>query len=355
MLKRVLTLSLRSLTLASCVVFGAGAAVAQESVYVLNTGDATTSKINPATNTQVSVTPVLPDPYDTAVSPDGRRLYVTNATDLAVVATASNSVEGTLPIPLGGGPIVVNPNGKFAYVLAAFNSNLTVFSTGQVPRISQQFAFNGIATDMAISPDGDLLYFTDVANGSLKIMSTSNYRTLDIPLPSPFLEAVAAHPDGAHVYVSDSVADAVFVFDIRTRALTTIPVSNPTRLAVSPDGATLYVSNTSDDTVTAIATATNTIVATIPVGDAPIGIAVAATGGYVYVANVESDTTSVINTATNTVTATIPVGDAPTRVEYVVQLGPASRFSCMGGGWQTFTNPSFRNEGECIAFYNSIH
>ena len=68
------------------------------------------------------------------------------------------------------------------------------------------------------------------------------------------------------------------------------------------------MANQGSNDVTVINTATNTVVATIPVGSQPIGAAVTPDGTRVYVTNTASNTVSVINTATNTVVATIPVG-----------------------------------------------
>jgi YVTN family beta-propeller protein/cysteine-rich repeat protein len=60
-----------------------------------------------------------------------------------------------------------------------------------------------------------------------------------------------------------------------------------------------------------IDTATNTVAATVGVGNVPIGVAVTPDGAFAYVANAGSDTVSVIDTATNTVAATVGVGDLP--------------------------------------------
>jgi len=62
-----------------------------------------------------------------------------------------------------------------------------------------------------------------------------------------------------------------------------------------------------------IDTATNTVVATIGVGSAPMGIAVTPDGKHAYVANFNSASVSVIDTATNAV-ATVPVGIHPLAV-----------------------------------------
>jgi YVTN family beta-propeller protein len=65
------------------------------------------------------------------------------------------------------------------------------------------------------------------------------------------------------------------------------------------------------NSVSVINTATNTVTATVAVGNNPGGIAVNPAGTFAYVANEFSNNVSVINTATNTVTATVNVGSVP--------------------------------------------
>jgi YVTN family beta-propeller protein len=50
-------------------------------------------------------------------------------------------------------------------------------------------------------------------------------------------------------------------------------VPSPGDVAITPDGAFVYVTNFFGDTVSVIDTITNTVTATIPVGDGPIAIA----------------------------------------------------------------------------------
>jgi YVTN family beta-propeller protein len=69
------------------------------------------------------------------------------------------------------------------------------------------------------------------------------------------------------------------------------------------------------NTVSVIATATNTVVATIPMGVGPSRVAITPDGAFAYVVNgLTANTVSVIATATNTVVATIPVGVGPSGV-----------------------------------------
>src|SRR6266581_1094329 len=66
-----------------------------------------------------------------------------------------------------------------------------------------------------------------------------------------------------------------------------------------------YVANAGTNTVSVIDTASNTVVATIPVGIFPDAVAVTPDGTRAYVANKGTNTVSVINTATKTVSATV--------------------------------------------------
>ncbi len=122
-------------------------------------------------------------------------------------------------------------------------------------------------------------------------------------------------------YVANSSGNSVSVIDTATNTVVaTIPVGvAPRAVAVTPDGKNAYVTNQLSKTVSVIGTATNTVVATVPVGTNPDAVAVTPDGNYVYVANggtysVPGTTVSVIATATNTVVATIPVGFAPVGV-----------------------------------------
>ena len=76
-----------------------------------------------------------------------------------------------------------------------------------------------------------------------------------------------------------------------------------------------YVVNQRSNNVSVIDTATNMVVATVPVGAVPGWVAVTPDGKYAYVTNGNAgnppSTVSVIDTATNMVVATVPVGLGP--------------------------------------------
>ena len=79
--------------------------------------------------------------------------------------------------------------------------------------------------------------------------------------------------------------------------IASVPVGNtPWGVAVNPDGTNVYVTNSADDNVSVINTTNNTVTATVNVGDSPWAVAVNPEGTNVYVTNYLSNNVSVINT-----------------------------------------------------------
>jgi len=81
--------------------------------------------------------------------------------------------------------------------------------------------------------------------------------------------------------------------------------SGPYAVAITPNGAFAYTANAAASTVSVIDTATNKVMATVPVGTTPHGVAITPDGQSAYVGNEYSSTVSVIDTRTNTVVDTV--------------------------------------------------
>lgn len=136
--------------------------------------------------------------------------------------------------------------------------------------------------------------------------------------------AVSSPASGSRDYpnmVSDGAGSAVVVWTDTRNAATTesdiyiqgftlhgelgvVPTPTPTPTPL-PANYHVYVANEGSDTVSVIDAGSNTVIATIPVGDAPSGLAVSPDGSRVYVASPGPDTVEVIDTATRAVVDTI--------------------------------------------------
>jgi YVTN family beta-propeller protein len=148
--------------------------------------------------------------------------------------------------------------------------------------------------------------------------STPTATATDTPTATPTSTPTLA----PRAYVANAGSHTISVIDITANSVSaTIPVGErPIGVAVRPDSTRAYVTNFNSNTVSVIDTATNLVVGDpIPVGNGPFAVAVGSDGAHAYVVNQGSNTVSVIDTATNTVTATITVGIAPV----AVAVGPA--------------------------------
>lgn len=135
-----------------------------------------------------------------------------------------------------------------------------------------------------------------------------------------FAKLIAITPDGRFAYVTNQYYFATVIDTCTNSIIATIPVGNvPTGIAVTPNGRYVYVANSglataTSGSVSVIDTNTNTVVKTIPVGRDPIGIAITPDGSFAYVTIGKADSVSVIDTATNEVVKNITVGDLPVAI-----------------------------------------
>ncbi len=108
-------------------------------------------------------------------------------------------------------------------------------------------------------------------------------------------------------YVTNQWNGTVSVIDTATNAvIATIPVSGtPIGITINPDKTEAYVTNRAFGTISVIDLLANTVVATIPVESFPERVAFTPDGHFAYATNGLSNSVSVIDTATRSVTTTI--------------------------------------------------
>ena len=174
----------------------------------------------------------------------------------------------------------------------------------------------------AVTPNGKYVYVANDNEVYVSVIYASNH-SLDknITLGSggigqpgtPVPSIIAITPNGQYAYVVNwdyGKGDTTSVISTATNSLiATIPVGyGPRGIAITPNGQYVYVVNQDNDSISVISTTTNSVVDTIP-SSASWGIAFTPNGEYAYAVN--SNSISVISTATNSVVATIPVGNGP--------------------------------------------
>jgi uncharacterized protein (TIGR03437 family) len=234
--------------------------------------------------------------------------------NLVVVDTTTRGVFQTITGLHGPVGVAVTPDGKKVYVTNS-SSNTLAEVDPVTSKITVTIPVGAMPVGVAVTPDGTRVYVANTNANSVSVIDTNAnavIATLDVGV-APF--GVATTPDGSKIYVTNlaQASSSVSVISTVTNQVTaTIRVgTSPRGLAVTPDGSRVYVANSGSNTVSVLSTATDAVLATVPVGLVPDTVAIVPNGAKVYVTTQLSGTVSVISTATNTVSSTITLDSRP--------------------------------------------
>ncbi|HEX7890914.1 MAG TPA: beta-propeller fold lactonase family protein [Ramlibacter sp.] len=214
--------------------------------------------------------PFVPQPFRSwpnalAVTPDGKKLYVTLPgregypdNRIAVVDTATRRVLRWVDLsvpsqPVGTRPagIAMSPVNAYAVVVNQYANFASVIDTG-TDAVLGQFETGFYGEDLVFNANGTRLYLTDRFKDQVRAFKVD---------PGPKFTQIAQIPTGEN--------------DLNR--------ANPRDLAISTDGTTLYVANTLGHTIAVINIAgdANTLVRTMPVGGLSTDVKIAGRWGFV--------------------------------------------------------------------------
>jgi YVTN family beta-propeller protein len=270
------------------LVHGLGFAPDHRTLAVVSIGSNSVTFIDTATNAVKHVTYVGRAPHEAFFTPDGKEVWVTVRGENYVSVLDSRTYQEKTRVVLPGGPgmQIFSPDGKYGYVCSSFNPETDVVSVAThaiVARVSQA---------------------------------------------SPFCPNIATTPDGAQVWLTLKDSGKTEVFDAAPpfsvlKTLDTGPITNHVNIVRNAHGQFAYVTVGGLNEVQVFRTDTFDKVATIRVGKLPHGIWPSGDGSRVYVGLENDDQLTAIDTLTNTVLATVPIGQAPQAVVYVPDAVPA--------------------------------
>jgi YVTN family beta-propeller protein len=269
------------------LVHGMGFSPDHKTIAVVSIGSNSVTFIDAATNAVKHTTYVGRSPHEAFFTPDGKEVWVTVRGEdyVAVLDGQSFEEKARVKVPAGPGMQIFSPDGKYGYVCSSFNPETVVISVADhqiVGRVKQD---------------------------------------------SPFCPNIAATPDGKQVWFTLKDVGKAMVFDARPpfsvlKSIDTGPITNHVNFAHTAKGTFAYVTIGGLNEVRVFRTDDFSQVATIPVGKLPHGVWPSGDGSRIYVGLENADGMAAIDTATNRLIATSPVGQAPQAITYVPNAVP---------------------------------
>jgi YVTN family beta-propeller protein len=269
------------------LVHGMGFSPDHKTIAVVSIGSNSVTFIDTATNAVKHTTYVGRSPHEAFFTPDGKEVWVTVRGEDYVAVLDGQSFEEKLRIkvPAGPGMQIFAPDGKYGYVCSSFNPETVV-------------------------------------------VSVADHRIVGhVKQDSPFCPNIAATPDGKQVWLTLKDVGKTMVFDAQPpfsvlKSIDTGPITNHVNIVHNANGTFAYVTVGGLNEVKVFRTDDFSQAATIAVGKLPHGVWPSGDGSRVYVGLENADAIAAIDTATNKLIATSPIGQAPQAITYVPNAVP---------------------------------
>jgi YVTN family beta-propeller protein len=249
------------------------------------TGGGELVAIDPATSAILWRAPLNGAPNHIAVSPDGKRIYITivSGSWVVIVDPAKRAVVDSVDVGTGPHDIEVSRDGKRVYVGLIRGTDVTVFDAA-TKAIIRKIPFDQNVRPIALSHDETRLYVqlshtnailvVDPKTGKIlqKVaMPVPAGKTLPDSMPIDVNHGLRITPDGKFLIANGSIFDVATVWAIPSMKLVaSIPVGHePNWIVLSPDAKRAFVSNRRSDDVSVIDLTTYKEIARIKVGKYP--------------------------------------------------------------------------------------
>ncbi|UGY21268.1 YncE family protein [Bradyrhizobium septentrionale] len=264
------------------LVHGMGYSPDHQTLAVVSIGSNSVTFIDTATNSVKHTTYVGRSPHEAFFTPDGKEVWVTVRGENYISVIDAKTFKETMRIevPAGPGMQIFSPDGKYGYICSSFNPETDVVSVADhqiVAKVKQESPF---CPNIAATPDGEQVWFTLKDTGKTQVFNAK-------PPFNPI------------------------------KTIDTGPITNHVNFAKTSKGTFAYVTIGGTNQVKVFRTDDFSEVATIPVGNLPHGVWPSGDGTRIYVGLENADALAAIDTATNKVIANIPIGQAPQAIAYV--------------------------------------
>jgi len=259
------------------LVHGLGFSPDHRTLLVVSIGSNSVTFIDTASNAVKHVTYLGRSPHEAMFTPDGKEVWVSVRGEnyIAVLDPTDFLEKARIQVAGGPGMTIFSPDGRYGYVCSSFNPETTVISVADHKIAGTVVQASPFCPNIAASPDGKQVWLTLKDVGKVQVFDArppfAVVKTFDTgPITNHVNFAATRKGTLAYVTIGGRSEVQVYRADSSFARVATIPVGKlPHGLWPSGDGTRMYVGLENDDSLVAIDTASQRVVATIPVGQAP--------------------------------------------------------------------------------------
>ncbi len=302
-------------------------------------------------------------PLNTALSPDNRRLAVTNngqsKQTIQLFDVAGERLLSEIVIPKSWVGIRFSPNGKSVFASGGNDNRVMVYDVSGDKLVPTDSIVLGKAwpnrisvAGIELSRDGNTLYAVTKDDSALYICNVQSKQvTQRVQLPHEAYTCLRA-PAGDELYISLWGGASVLVFDPKQQKITDRIATgdHPNDLLISKSGKYLFTANANDNSVSIIDLKTRKVVETLntalfpdsPAGSTPNGLALSPDQKTLLVANADNNCLALFDISKvgkSRSLGFIPTGWYPTSVKMVGKKILVSN----GKGMSSAANPKGPN------------
>jgi YVTN family beta-propeller protein len=291
--------------------------------------------IDPATNKVVGTIEDIEVPHGLVISPDGRRIYVTNESLVTLDVVDAKSLKVTKRVPLTGRPnnVAVAKDGSHVYVgIVEAPGAVDVIDATSLTRV-KSVAVKGGIHNVYVTPDGKYAVAGSIPASTINVIDTaSNNLAWTLTLSAGIRPmAFTKNPDGStkEIVVQLSEFHGFALVDFATRKeIRRVTLPDPAGqeketqgiqgapahgLVITPDGKTLWVTSKYYGFVAAYSLPDCKLLKVVHVGSHPEWLTIPPDGKNLYVAIAGTDEVAVVDNATMKLIKMVPVGAVPKR------------------------------------------
>lgn len=198
---------------------------------------------------------------------DGSQFVVSDSSlgTLRFYSTEDYALQDEVVVGPGAFGTAVSPDGKTMYVNNQAHSSVTVVDLETRRPTDVITGFSQPRQGIKVSPDGKHVFVTNFEGDKVTIVDAASRKVIRELTGFSKIRGISVTADGNTLYAANSGRNSISVVDLRKGDITNeIEVGRePYGAALSPDGKLLFASNKTDNTIDVIDATENTVVKTL--------------------------------------------------------------------------------------------